>query len=589
VPGSITHRSLPEWFLGNRVKGHTRLSRARWEGEDEFEQAAAGFKALGAGVFTRHVKTGDESPWPRPLWKQIVDEAHAQGLRIVTYYWHMSEAARAAEHEDWVCKDADGAPIVDTRGTNLDITGPYREVVLARLRRLAELGADGFMFDERHLPEAGCWESALEAAWTAATGKPAPRPDEADPLYRRFLDFKARKIEDTFAYWRDAIEAEHPNVVFFVSTTTIPALTDREMTTRLARVADSAKNEYRLAVAPRLSKNVFEDNPDLAVPADHVRQAVGWTVLRDSADGRPPHIWVKGVPNVDHARAAASSLIAFGCIANMDVDEQSLLSRKDPSPGKTPLDALRAAFALGRVVSPHLAGAQPLRWAALHFAERARNARGADYRRAWQEVLWPLVGAFQAVSEDGLPVGIVNDFQLERGELDGYRVLVLADAAKLTAGQRRAVAAFAGAGGAVIENDPAWAWSDSARQEAAFSAFRAALRPHARSAPLRVAGGPEGRYGVAYRAVDRLVVAVTNDFGWVQLTDRRNIPDEVNPPASPAEGVTISWGRGLAQLPRLRAVEVVSGRTLTVEAAAGRFRVRLPPFPHLALLVVSRS
>jgi hypothetical protein len=583
------HRSLPQWFLGNRVKGHTRLSRNRWEGEDEFEQAAAGFKALGAGVFTRHVKTADERPWPSTLWKQIVDEAHAQGVRIVTYYWHMAEAAQAAKHEDWVCKDADGAVISDRRGTNLDITGPYREVVLARLRRLAELGADGFMFDERHLPPEGCWGSALEAAWTAETGKPAPRPDEGDRDYRRFLDFKARKIEDTFAYWRDAIKADHPNVVFFVSTTTIPALTDREMTTRLARVADSSKNEYRLALAPGLSKNVFEDNPDLAVPADHVRQAVGWTVLRDSADGRSPHIWVKGVPNIDHARAAAGSLIAFGCIANMDVDEQSLLGRQDPAPGKTPLDALRAAFALGNVASPHLAGAPPLRWAAVHFAEGARNARRASYRRAWQEVLWPLVGAFQALSEDGLPVGIVNDFQLERGELDGYRVLVLADPAKLTAGQRRAVAAFADAGGAVIKNDPAWAWSDPARQEAAFSAFRAALRPLARSAPLRVAGGPEGRYGIAYHAADRLAVAVTNDFGWVQLSDRRNIPDEVNPPAPPAEGVTISWRRGLLPVPSLRAVEVVSGRTLTVEVVAGRFRVRLPPFPHLALLVVTRS
>ena len=113
-------------------------------------------------------------------------------------------------------------PIVDTRGTNLDITGPYREVVLTGCARLAELGADGFMFDERHLPPEGCWGSALEAAWKAETGGPAPRPDEADPVYWRFVDFKARKIEDTFAYWRDAVRAEHPDVVFFVSTTTIP-------------------------------------------------------------------------------------------------------------------------------------------------------------------------------------------------------------------------------------------------------------------------------------------------------------------------------------------------------------------------------
>ena len=116
----------------------------------------------------------------------------------------------------------------------------------------------------------------------------------------------------------------------------------------------------------------------------------------------------------------------------MDVDEQSLLGTIPPAEGKTPLPALEAAFELGRDVSPHLAAARPVRWAAVHFAEGARNARNQNYLLAWEEVLWPLVGSFQALSEDGLPVGIVNDHQLERGELGGYRVLVLPDRAALT-------------------------------------------------------------------------------------------------------------------------------------------------------------
>ena len=66
-----------------------------------------------------------------------------------------------------------------------------------------------------------------------------------------------------------------------------------------------------------------------------------------------------------------------------------------------------------------------MRWAAVHFGERSRNKREDDYRAAWEEVLWPLVGVFQVFSEDGLPVGIVDDDQLSRGELDGYRLLVL--------------------------------------------------------------------------------------------------------------------------------------------------------------------
>jgi hypothetical protein len=591
----MTSRPLPTWFTANRVKGHTRLSYTAWHGTQEFAHAAAGFRALGARLFTRHVKTRDEDPWPGNTWQEIIDEAHVETLRIVCYYWHQTLTA----HEDeWVCKTHDGAEIVGKRGTNLDITGAYRETVLSHLRQLAELGADAFMFDERHLPPEGCWGSALEEAWKAETGEPsAPPPDDGNALYRQFLDFKARKIEDTFAYWRDEVKRGHPEVMFIVSTTTIPGLTDREMTTRLARVADSSKNEYRLALHNSLTKDVFKKHPELA-PNDHVRQAVGWTVLRDSADGRPPHVWVSGVPNTSHALAASGSLLAFGCIANMDVDEQSVLGTKEARKGKTPLDALKAAFELGRNASPHLVAAQPVRWAAVHFAEQARNQRANHFRAAWEEVLWPTVGAFQALSEDGLPVGIVNDHQLQRGELDGYRLLVLPDPAKLTAAQQQTVAAFDTRGGTVIENDPAWPWADPDQRDAAFAAFRSSISSKLRvTAPVSVAGGPAGRYAISYRSGGRLVVALTNDFSWVQITNPDNIPDKINDAAPPASGVRVTWrkGHGLPEtwdglpFPRLFAFEAVTRKTLTIERIKGGYRVALPTFDFMSLLVVGRA
>lgn len=410
------------------------------------------------------------------------------------------------------------------------------------------MGADGLFFDFRHLPPRGCWGSALAEAWLARTGAPPPAPDDADPLYQQFLDFKAVTIEETFVYWRDRVKAEHPNVVFIVSTTTIPALTDREMTTRLARLADSAKNEYRHALNTSFSKHVF-DEPTVKKPADHLRQALGWTVLRDAADGRPPHIWAPGLPNREHAQAFAASLLTFGCIANMDVHEHSLVGGVDIPPGKTPLDALKAAFALGNAASPHLARTQPLRWAAVHFGERNRNVRGGNFRAAWQEVLWPLVGAYQVLTEDGVPVGIVNDQQLELGELDGYRLLVLPNPEELTSGQKEVVTAFRAHRGAVIENDPAWPWSDPNAGDAAAAAFRVALQPYIMAAPVRVTGGPPGRYAVSYRGRGRLVVAVTNDFSRVQIRWKIG---EVNSPAPAAAGVRVTWrkGHGLPQAPR---------------------------------------
>jgi hypothetical protein len=597
VRGTAT-ASLPGWFTANRVHGHTRLLLRLWGDKPEADAAAAHFKALGAEAFTRHAKSGDEDPpWPAGdpfgsnVVKEFIDRAHAEGLRIFTYYWHMSEKSLEALHPEWVCKNRDGTTIEGDRGVQLDITGPYREVVLSRLRELAAMGADGFFFDERHLPPRGCWGSALADAWYARTGQQPPSPDDNDPHYQQFLDFKAEKIEETFAYWRDQVKAEHPDVVFIVSTTTIPALTDREMTTRLARVADSAKNEYKHALSAGFSKHVF-DTGDLREPEAHVRQALGWTVLRDGADGRPPHIWARGVPNIDHAEAYAGSLLTFGCVANMDVHEFILVGRDDLPDTKTPPEALEKAFALGKTASAHLADTRLVRWAAVHFGERNRDARGGDFRAAWHQVLWPLVGAYQVLTEDGMPVGVVNDQQLEQGELDGYRLLVLPNPHELTPAQQQAVAVFTAHGGAVIENDPAWAWGDPAGNDAAAAAFRAALGPHVNAVPVRVTGGPTGRYAVSYRRGGRLVVAVTNDFSWVQIRWEKG---EENPAAPAAKGVRVTWrkGHGLPQargrLRRLRAVEAITGKELRVEEFDRGYQVELPEIAFMALLVVTRE
>jgi hypothetical protein len=609
---------LPRWFDANRVQGHTRLTFGRplW-----YDHAGRGFKRLGAGAFTRHVKTGDEDPWwptklpldddgqphsakprvindatlepGRNVAGEIIDEAHAAGLKIVTYYWDASEETLAARNPDWICLDSDRlTPIAHPhRGTHLDLTGPYREVVLARLLELAGMGADGFFFDYRHLPRDGCWGTALEDAWRAETGEPAPsRPTgEENPTagYLEFLDFRARRIEETFAYWRNRVKARHPAVVFVVSTDDFAGLMDRGVTTRLARNADSAKNEYHQALHPGVTHKVFTTNSKvLAEPPGHVRQSLSWTVLRDASGGRPPHIWHPGVPSADQAEALAASLLTFGAIANMDAYEGSLVDESDHI-GKTPVAGLRRAFALGRVVSPHLAGTQALRWAAVHFGERSRSKRGFEFLAMWQQVLWPLVGPYKVLTEDGLPVGVVNDDQLAHGELADYRLLILPTPDELTAAQERQVAAFKARGGEVIANHPAWAWSDPAGTDAAAAAFRTELKRHVRSTPLRVTGGPSGRYAIGYRAPGRLLVAVTNDFSWVQFSTIDDPPPETNPAPPRAEGVRVTWPSRRFLLRRPRAFEAVRGSSLTVRSVPGGYGVDLPPFQYMALVVVT--
>jgi Hypothetical glycosyl hydrolase 6 len=629
---------LPAWYEENRVQGHTRLGIKRWLGEPEWTHAATGFKDLGAGAFSRHFKTGKEDPWwpsavptgpyderlfdedrynrgtfvpaGRNIAQEMIDEAHSQGLKIIAYHWHMTDDTTAELHPDWVCRNPDGVPISHTtRGVHLDITGPFCEIVLQRLLELAEMGVDGFFFDGKHLPSLprydfeGCWGSALEENFRDATGLDAPtKPDRSDPVWQQWLDFKAAEIERTFAYWQDSVHAQYPDVVFIVSAGELPVLIKREMTTNLARVAGALKIEFNHAAAPQNNLRFFESNPDFAEPKDDIRKALGWTLMRDSAEGRPPRIGGVDHRNEDEALAFVAVLTSYGTVANVNVPDENVLEANDPE-GETRRAALKAAFDLGNKVSPHLSYTDPLRWAAVHFSERSRNYRGGELRAAWEEVLWPVTGAFGTLVRERVPVGIVNDYQLENNQLGAYSLLFLTNRSELSPNQQQAVERFECRGGVVIENDPAWPWSDPERTGEATAALRAEVQEYLADVPVQVLGGPEKMHAVAFRFDGRqhrdgrtdeghddgrLVVAVTDAFSFVQAKGGKSVN---NPASSAVSGVEVMWrtghglpeARGQGYLPRV--FDAVSGQNLQADTISDGFKVTLPEFRHMALLV----
>jgi hypothetical protein len=59
----MPRNDLPGWFDANRVQGHTRLGLSLYGDTSQFANAGAAFAALGAGAFTRHVKSRDDDPW----------------------------------------------------------------------------------------------------------------------------------------------------------------------------------------------------------------------------------------------------------------------------------------------------------------------------------------------------------------------------------------------------------------------------------------------------------------------------------------------------------------------------------------------
>lgn len=584
---------IPDWYDKWRVCMHTRLGPPN-RTKDIFLNAAEGFSSLGLHVYSRHIKSGAEGAWwsskvgyvepwavDRNYAKEIIDNAHNAGCRLLVYHRHMEDNAMADEHPDWLCRDSRGAHMVK-RGKRMCFSSPYRDFFEKRLLELVDMGADGFYFDEIHMPKTCCWCDNCKKAFKKLTGLDHPdREDPDDPIWMKLRDYNNHVIEQTFLQYRRAIHARNPECVLLIGTNMTPDLIDRHMTHRLYRLADAIKSEFNKG-AGNHSASRFAHMDNVARIEPDVGMALGYTLSRDSADGRPAHIWIPRLRDETSAVYSCAGVIAHGCIANPDHKEAEI-----PNPGK-----FLKAIELGNRVSPGFAGMRPSQWALVHYPEAARDAMFPDEEKTWKEAMYPMVGAYRTLLREHLPVGVITDSQLEEGMLDGCRVLFL-PARRLTAAMGTAVKAFSDRGGLVITQQPEWRWHEGGRaMEAASKAFLEAI-DEAAGSPVEptVTGGPEKMHAVFFKSrtgENRLTVALVNDFSWVDIhrpPPGKELPAnpgkglEKAPP--PCEGVRISLT--LDEPPRV--TELVSGRTLTARKASDGYEIAVPTFEAMAVVV----
>ncbi len=607
----------PAWYDAIRVSAHTRLSwpmRSRMP--ETFAHAGRLLHSIGFTEISRHIKSGSEAAWwpsavgavldearARNFAQEIIDEAHANGCRIMVYSRHMEDEFMAKTHPEWHARDAQGLKL-SRRGDMMCLNTPYAGFMETRLVELARMGADAFYFDEVHMAKPICYCDACRRGFEQATAQKYPASNQAtDPVFQKAVEYRNTVLERVFRQWRAAIHGVNPECVMLIGSNTYPAMNDRHTTHRLWRVADAMKSEFSLAA--RLGNNrIFTTDRSLAPPEVDTRMALGFTLDRDACDGRPPHVWAHGIPDATQMMFAAAGMITHGQVANLDHQEATIPDLKRFGP----------AVELGNRVAPGFAGARPLRWAAVHFSEYARDHYVPDEAAMWKQVLYPVYGAYTALLRAHLPVGVVTDSQLEQGRLAGYRVLFLPAAQHLTERMKRAVETFKAGGGLVVEQQPTWDWHrpETGMRDAS-AKLAAAIAPAAKLAPVQASGGPAKMHMVPFLSADgkRLTVSLVNDFSWVKTGRAEDAKPkkgkEGKAPAgksSSAEGeneATIGSGRrdevpppcrGVQVVVRLpgsgaRVTDLVTGATLRSQPlSGGGFAISVPGFDIMSVLVV---
>lgn len=623
-----------KWFTKNRVHAHTRLNETHpvfgldrgWHETKQSKRAGEFFSNMGAKVFTRHVNSFDEDPWwpskypvtssgesqykEERINKEIlvekdeniiqpyINEAWANGLPLIAYYSDSSEENIALNNPNWICKNRRGIDLEHpSKGHYLDITGQYGNLVKDRLLELADMGVSGIYLDFVHLPAIGCWQTPFSDDFEDQYGIPAPI-DIRSPDYLLFVEFYAKRLTEVMNSWKIALAEEYPHLALIISVTSVPALTRMEMNSDLVNVAN-AKSEFGIATKRFLKNSVFFNNPEMYVPDKSILMALGFSLLRDLSSNGTPHIWNAHMPNKDHVKAFLSSILTFGLIAALDVVED-LIVPEGYVDGFTSRSGLASGFHLGNQVSPHFQDMNPIKWAGILFSETARNEYSVDTVSAWENTLYPVVGAYQALKEIGLPAGIVNDTQLLDTNvlIDNYKVLFLpVERNKLSNEANTAIDIFLAAGGKLVSTPYAEPWSTSLGYSTNLERLKSLFIDENNSSPISISNLPERVHLVSYKQKNKkkYLIAATNDFTFVQHSIISTpVPvDEVNLlPESVPHGITVKIKLENIESDEAHssffAYDVITQNSIPVQLLDDSIVLILPEFNQLSLIVVEK-
>ncbi|GEM_PF-5441953 len=478
-----------EWFLADRahvmqtsgttVIKNKELKDAVWNLADE----------LDAGVVTRHVKTlkGKDPSWPSALPLNeagttqlndqpddvagMVQEAAKRDVSLMTYYFISIDARIEALHPEWVCKDPRGRPIryKPNKGYEehwLDITGPYREVVLQRLLELGERGVKGLMFDEIHMPFEGAWGTATQEAWEQAGNQTPKKEDLSDPNYRAYVRFMYDRVWETFAYWRREVHKKHPNLVFTVSVTSLPKLLSDRMPSKVGTKVDAFKNEFTLPLRARRFDYQQEQTLLNRIPVpDDIRMGFGWALLRDSSVHLPPRIWAQLTHFTQAGPLGPNAVMLYGCVANLGTNSTRLKGKNAIT--QEQLVPYREAIAFGKEIGRRYEG-RNLGLAGILFSERLRDRDQGDWDRMISRSIRPALGWYWAGTREGMPLRMVTDWQLP--DLDPARTPILCVPAKEDWDKEveEALNTYRMKGGKVLSMDSSWDWSPDTEKDPRF-------------------------------------------------------------------------------------------------------------------------
>ena len=585
----------PDWYESNRVQAHTehKLDAALRMTPQAHADAV---KALGAGALCRIYLDRDEGAWwqssvgeihpligGREFAREISDAVHAAGLKCIAYYRHMSDAWVQRERPEWLCLLPNGQRMLEPRGKTDNtfvpcLNSPYREYIKTRLLELVDRGVDGFYLDNAHMPDVctGEWCRGLFTHRYGHGMNVTAEPGSAD--YLEMVSFINNSMVEAFAEWQSAVTKANPDVFILVKTSKYPLFITPHMNTELLRNA--------IVVGTEFNKN-FGSNPgrlknvdDFSIPSYDDQLALAWSIVRDGAQGRPPHMWIPHIQTEIAARYSIAAAVSYGCVAAPNIRLHDL-SKDTPNA----MDVFSSSFEMGRLISPYLDKARPLPIAALHISERVRNKHLRDVDNMWPAFFSPAMGGYRALKEQHVPWVVISDLELSKGIDERTSLLVLPWPAELTLQEHASVEKFMQRGGQVLKLEPSAGWHLKRKLPKLERETNSFVRKVANTIPIQIEGS-KAIHAVSYHQPEqnRLVICLMNSWDWLRLIREPDPATSIGKQPPPCEGMQITLS-GVWANP-VSAFDALTNTKLTLLKDSQQARLSVPQFQINAFVII---
>ena len=281
---------------------------------------------------------------------------------------------------------------------------PYRDLLYEEVREiLAQYEVDGIYFDQ--LP-GSCYCSFCQAKFERQYGSPMPIVEDEFFVYNSpaglpapLKAFRDRSVRSFCQGIRQIIDATRPGVCYAQNWV-------RGVQSYLAEgLADVLLSEFYqkqdlvpLGLKQRLTKAYFDDGPI-------------WGNVRHSVKHDARHHPLPG-----------TRMLLVDCVANRSAPLMLDLCAMDFD--ATGREELAETFGQIRRMQEVQAGAQPVYYAALLHSSTSHRLFPDRFDRAFE-------GFYRLLFEAHIPFELVTEAQVQKGELEKYRVLVLPDAVSL--------------------------------------------------------------------------------------------------------------------------------------------------------------